>query len=74
MASQEELQEVIQLLSCPLPGARRQQGGKPTLPGVILTGCGFDPSQHDSWSEGTTPGSRRGSNSPHRGVSWQGQG
>jgi hypothetical protein len=75
MASQEELQEVIQLLSCrptttttnhlqlynPSP---RQQ-----LPGVTLTSCCYDTVNPDSWSEVTTPSSRRGSNSPHR-TSW----
>lgn len=72
MASQEELQEVIKLLSCPVPSIQTslyQPNPKTHLPGVTLTGCTLDVFSHEPWSESTTPGSRRGSNSPHRG-SW----
>ncbi|KAK6626988.1 hypothetical protein RUM44_009465 [Polyplax serrata] len=72
MASQEELQEVIKLLSCPVPSLQTSlylPNPKTQLPGVTLTGCTLDVFGHEPWSESTTPGSRRGSNSPHRG-SW----
>ncbi|EEB19667.1 hypothetical protein Phum_PHUM582420 [Pediculus humanus corporis] len=72
MTSQEELQEVIKLLSCPVPSVQTslyQPNPKSQVPGVTLTGCSLDVFSHEPWSESTTPGSRRGSHSPHRG-SW----